>query len=91
MDTNVQSLSNFRTKIHGSFPYRPDATMDLIDALSSNALVPATSAKSPVALSLNPLFHRQYGSLHDAVDNFLVPTSSDKEEDERTNESDLDN
>ena len=79
MDTNVQPLSNFRTKIHGSFPYRPDATMDLIDALSSN-----TSAKSAVELSLNPLFHRQYCSLHDAVDNFLVPTSSDKEEEERT-------
>jgi hypothetical protein len=46
MDTNVQSLSNFRTKIHGSFPYRPDATMDIIDALSSNALVPAISAKA---------------------------------------------
>jgi len=78
MDTNGQSLSNFRTKIHGSFPYRPDATMDLIDALSTNI-----SAKSPVELSLNPLFHRQYSSLHDAVDNFLVPTSSDKEEKER--------
>lgn len=53
--------------------------MDLIDAIASNI-----SAKSPVELSLNPLFHRQYGSLHDAVDNFLVPTSSDKEEEERT-------
>lgn len=53
--------------------------MDLIDAISSN-----TSAKSPVELSLNTHFRRQYGSLHDAVDNFLVPTSPDKEELERT-------
>jgi len=52
--------------------------MDLIDALSSNI-----SVKSTAQLSLNPLFHRQYGSLHDAVDNFLVPTSADKEEKER--------
>ena len=53
--------------------------MDLIDAIASNI-----SAKSPVELSLNPLFHRQYGSIHDAVDNFLVPTSPDKGEEERT-------
>lgn len=52
--------------------------MDLIDALASN-----TSAKSPVELSLNPLFLRQYGSLHDAVDNFFVPTSLDTEAEER--------
>ena len=42
-----------------------------------------SEAQSPVELSLNPLFHRRYSSLHDAVDNFLVPASSDKEKEER--------
>ncbi len=80
MNITIESLVDFRTNIHSSFPYRSDATMDLIDAIASNG-----SATIPVQLSLNPLFHRQYGSLHDAVDNFLVPTSSDKEEEERIN------
>jgi hypothetical protein len=53
--------------------------MDLIDAIATN-----TSAKSPVELSTNPVFHRQYGSLHDAVDNFLVPASPDTAQEERT-------
>jgi hypothetical protein len=75
---SAQSLVDFRTNIHSSFPYRSDATMDLIDAIASNI-----SAKSPVELSLNPLFHRQYASLHDAVDNFLVPMNLDMEEEER--------
>ncbi len=78
MKASAQSLVKFRTNIHSSFPCRSDATMDLIDALSSN-----TWAKSPVELSLNPLFHREYGSLHDAVDNFIVPTSPDKQVEER--------
>ena len=39
--------------------------MNLIDAISIN-----TSVDSPVALRGNPVFNRQYGSLHDAVDNF---------------------
>jgi hypothetical protein len=52
--------------------------MDLIDAMAGN-----TSARSPVELSLNPLFRRQYGSLHDAVDNFLVPTKPEKVQEER--------
>ncbi len=53
--------------------------MDLIDAIATN-----TSAKSPVELSTNPVFHRQYGSLHDAVDNFLVPVSPGTAQEERT-------
>jgi hypothetical protein len=51
-------------------PQRPDAILDLLDALASN-----TQARSPVELSLNPLFRRQYGSVYDAVDHFFVPTT----------------
>ncbi len=71
-------LVNFRENIHQSFPYRSDATMELIDAIASNR-----SAQSPVALSLNSLFHRKYSSIHDAVDNFFVPSSPEKSESER--------
>ena len=78
MNQAITRLVNFRENIHQSFPYRSDATMELIDAIAGN-----TSAQSPVALSLNSLFHRQYSSLHDAVDNFFVPGSSDKSEFER--------
>ena len=78
MNETVTQLVDFRENIHQSIPYRSDATMELIDAIAGN-----TSAQSPVALSLNSLFHRQYSSLHDAVDNFFVPGSSDKSEFER--------
>jgi len=78
MNQAVSRLVEFRENLHQSFPYRSDATMELIDTIAGN-----TSAQSPVALSLNSLFHRQYSSLHDAVDNFFVPTSPDKAEAER--------
>lgn len=52
--------------------------MDLIDTIAGNS-----SAKSAVELSLSSLFSRQYSSLHDAVDNFLVPRSADKTKQER--------
>jgi hypothetical protein len=77
MNQVVTQLVNFRENIHQSFPYRSDATMELIDAIAGNA-----SAQSPVALSLNSLFHRQYSCIHDAVDNFFVPTSPEKSESE---------
>jgi hypothetical protein len=78
MSQTVQQLVDFRESLHQFFPYRAGATMDLIDAIAGNS-----SAQSPVQLSLNSLFPRQYSSLHDAVDNFFVPTSPDKAETER--------
>jgi len=78
MSQAVTQLVDFRENIHQSFPYRSDATMELIDAIAGN-----TTAQSPVALSLNTLFHRQYSSLHDAVDNFFIQTNPDKSESER--------
>ena len=52
--------------------------MDLIDTIAGN-----NSAKSAVELSLSSLFPRQYSSLHDAVDNFLVPRSAEQVKQER--------
>ena len=66
MGIYIEKFVDFRAKIYDSFNVRADATMDLIDALSSN-----TFAKSPVQLSLNPQFKRQHSSIHDAVDNFF--------------------
>ncbi|MCP4699061.1 MAG: transposase [Gammaproteobacteria bacterium] len=58
-------LTKFREKLHASFPYRADALVNLIDTIAGD-----TTAKSPVELSLDPLFPRCYSSLYDAVDNF---------------------
>ena len=66
MSISIEKFPDFRADIYDSFPFRADATMNLIDAMSAN-----TSATSPVQLSLSPLFPRQYSSLHDAVDNFF--------------------
>ena len=66
MSISVKNFPDFRAKIYDSFPYRADATMNLIDAMSAN-----TSATSPVQLTLSPLFPRQCRGLHDAVDNFF--------------------
>ncbi len=65
----INRLRRFRRDLYTDLPQRPDAILDLLDALASN-----TQARSPVELSLNPVFRRQYGSVYDAVDNFFVPT-----------------
>jgi hypothetical protein len=40
--------------------------MDLLDAIASNS-----NARSPAALSLNPLFQRDYSALYKAVEHFF--------------------
>ena len=77
-DATIQQVVDFRRQLHQSFPFRSDAIMDLIDALAGN-----NSAQSAVELSLGSLFPRQYSSLHDAVDNFFVPSSPHKSQEER--------
>lgn len=78
MCDTVQRLVEFREALYNTFFYRADATMDLIDAMASNS-----SARSPVELSLSSLFPRQYSSLHDAVDNFFIPSNTVKVQEER--------
>lgn len=65
-------LEQFREDAYQCFPYRSDALMELLDALSSN-----TTAQSVVELSLNPLFQREYCSIYDAIDN-LNPADADE-------------
>ena len=56
----ITQLEQFRQRVYRSFDLRADATMELIDALSSN-----TTARSVVELSLSPYFHRHYSSVND--------------------------
>jgi hypothetical protein len=63
-------LEQFRNDVYTWFPRRADALMDLLDALSSN-----TTARSVVELSENPLFRRQYSSVHDGIEHLFVPDS----------------
>jgi len=67
---HINKLRQFRRALYAVLPHRPDALLDLLDALASN-----TQARSPVELSLNAVFRRQYGSIYDAVDSFFVPTT----------------
>jgi len=62
----ISQLTQFRSALCESWPYRADALLDLIDALASN-----TFARSVVELNLSPCFRRQYSSVFDAIDNFL--------------------
>jgi hypothetical protein len=75
MDTQtaILQLEQFRRQVYHSFDQRADATMDLIDALSSN-----TTARSVVELSLNPHFRREYSSVFDAIDNFFQADSPEQ-------------
>ena len=63
-------LSQFRHDVYAWFAHRADALMDLLDALSSTP-----GARSVVELSENPLFRRQYGSVHDGIEQLFVPQS----------------
>ena len=78
MSVTIEQFADFRESIYNTFTFRADATIDLVDAIASNI-----SASSPVQLSLNPSFPRQYSSLHDAVANFFVASDPDNAEAER--------
>ena len=70
MVNSSESFEQFRQELHKHLNNRADATMDLLDALSGN-----TDAKTPVELSLNPLFRRHYSALYGAVAGFTLSES----------------
>ncbi len=74
----THKLEQFRLDLYEVLPYRRDALLDLLDALSSNAI-----ARSVVELSLSPFFRREYSSITDGIDNFFQATSPEKEIEER--------
>lgn len=80
---SLNKLMAFRKTIHELIPCYRDATVDLIDALSTNK-----NAQSVTELSDNPFFRRKYNSLTKVIHYFLV--SKDEEElsvDQDKNES----
>ena len=68
MDTQetISQLQQFRQELYLLLPRCRDALLDLLDALSSSP-----SVRSPVELSLSPLFRREYGSVRDATTHFF--------------------
>jgi len=74
----ISQLQQFREELYQLLPARRDALMDLLDALASS---PQT--RSVVALSLSPLFRREYGSVSDAIDNFFQASSPEQADAER--------
>jgi hypothetical protein len=55
-------LSEFRNAVYQKVRYRPDAILDLIDALTI-----AGQVSSPVAVSESPLFRRKFSSVYDVM------------------------
>ena len=70
-----QEFKEFREKLYQSFNYRRDTVMDLVDALAAN-----TTARSPVELSLSPLFKREYSALYKGIQQMSRTTQTDSTE-----------
>ena len=85
MNLNFESLKFFRSAIHETFPAYSDATMDLIDALSTNQ-----NARSVVELSENKFFRRKYASITKVIRHFLVPYKGNDTKNEEAVLSDVD-
>ena len=73
LKNSIDKLTAFRKTIHELIPFYRDATLDLIDALSTNK-----NAQSVTQLTDNQFFRRQYNSLTKVIHYFLV--SNDEEE-----------
>lgn len=65
LNTSLPSLKNFREQIYRFFPSRRDATMELVDSLSSNK-----TARSVMELSLNSVHRRNYCSITRVLDEY---------------------
>ena len=59
---NKTTISEFREAVYQKVTYRPDAIVDLVDALTITGHV-----NSPVALSESPVFRRKFSSVYDAL------------------------
>ncbi len=78
LKNSLNKLTDFRKAIHELIPSYRDATLDLMDALSTNK-----NAQSVTQLSDNPFFRRKYNSLTKVIHSFLV---SNDDEDEQINQ-----
>jgi hypothetical protein len=80
MDTQkaISQLQRFREELYQLLKVRPDALLDLLDALSGSP-----DARSVVELSPSPLFRREYSSIPDAIDQFFQASQPNCAEAER--------
>ena len=69
----MDKLTKFRNHLYSNFPVRADATMNLLDAISSHGHI----ARSVVQLSEAPSFKRRYSSVTDAISNGLTAVNWD--------------
>ena len=75
MDFLNTALVKFRSRFRNLFPYNTDASIELIDALSSNA-----NAGSVVQLSENACYTRHYTTLTAAISSFYKPKDKKAED-----------
>lgn len=73
-----QEFEQFRDKLYQSFNYRRDTVMDLVDTIAAN-----TTARSPVELSLSPLFSREYSALYKGIQDYRAVAQSNSSEAEK--------
>ena len=73
-----QEFEQFREKLYQSFNYRRDTVMELVDAIAAN-----TTARSPVELSLSPLFRREYSALYKGIQELSLTTQTNSIEAEK--------
>jgi len=71
MQDAIERLKQFRPQLHSNFESRADDTMDLLDAVCRH-----TGAKPMVELSLDPFFPRNYGCIHDNIQQFPAGTEN---------------
>ena len=62
-DTELKQIQEFRTELYNGFESRADASQEIVDALAQSSQV-----ESPVALSEQPVFRRQYPSIYDCLE-----------------------
>ena len=65
MQDAIEPRKQFRPQLHSNFESRTDDTMDLLDAVCRY-----TGAKPIVELSPNPFLPRNYGRIHDNIQQF---------------------
>ena len=71
---NTNPLQQFRDTVYQALPKRADATMDLLDALTSSLQVTA-----PVAVSESPLFRRGFAAVYDVLEEGELPEEALRE------------
>ena len=79
-----QKFEQFREKLYQSFNYRRDTVMELVDAIAAN-----TTARSPVELSLSPLFQREYSALYKGIQELSRTTQTDSTEASKSQKSQI--